>query len=118
MGKRKPKPKVPKATIYQALAKVINKTSKHDVDFDSQFYVTEQVDGVFKVLKVLNQEDKDIVKFVPNSAVSAELAKYCATHLVANQDFHLTAKEIDAAVDNWIYTTTPVQPPRAFCVAR
>lgn len=113
MGKRKTKPKISKVLIYQVLAKVLNRTLAGE-DLGNIYHLAAPADGVFKPLVVISPDDPDIVKYVPETAVAADLIKYCETTLADHDDYQLTAREALACVDYWAMSTPPAKAPKAF----
>lgn len=106
-------PKLAKALLHQALAKVINRTSGTKVPLGTTYYVTSPVEGIFRPL-VAAQTDPDVVRYVPQSSVAADILRYCGKELASNDQYQLTAREADAVVAYWLYDTAAVPEPKPF----
>lgn len=55
-----------------------------------------------------------VVTIVPRGDLASAVAKYCKSALAKSDQFQLTARECEAAVDYWCYSTEPAQTPRVF----
>jgi phage/plasmid-associated DNA primase len=100
--------------IYQGLARIINGKATGLPAFPEKYYVHQPAPGVLAVLKAIDLDDPGVVGFVPLSAVSQTLLKYAAAALKESEDYQLTAKDADLAVDYWSYETPAVKTPKMF----